>query len=295
MPVMDVRGSLLSIPPRDFKLFRTLIHERTGIWLRDGKEVMLASRLTRRLRHYGLASFGEYYQLLQRGGDSDAEVGELINCVTTNKTSFFREPHHFEFLAKTIVPAIRAAASRDGKSVSIWCAASSTGEEPYTIAMTLLDSLRSPHVGSASAAGWEIRVTASDIDTKVLDTAARGIYQDDALDSVPLDLQKRYLLRGKGEMIDFIKVKEEVANLVHFRRINLMDSAWAVKGPFDAIFFRNALIYFQQDTQDIFLRKMTRLLKPRGYLFLGHSEHIPWLHDILEPLNKTIYRLRDPK
>jgi chemotaxis protein methyltransferase CheR len=289
---LRVQDTPQSIDARDFQLFRTLIHERTGIWLRDGKEVMLASRLGRRLRHHGLASFSEYYRLVQSGGGLVDEISELINCVTTNKTSFFREPHHFEFLSETIVPAVRSAAAHNGtKTISIWSAACSTGEEPYSIAMTLLESLAKPRVGPP-ASGWEIRVTASDIDTNVLDTAVRCVYNEDALASVPPALRKKYFLRGKGQMLNSIRVKEEVASTVRFHRINLKDATWPVEGPFDAIFFRNALIYFQQPTQNIFLRKMAKLLKPRGYLFLGHSEHIPWLHELLEPLSMTIYRLR---
>jgi chemotaxis protein methyltransferase CheR len=289
--VTDVDYSLSQMDAREFKLFRELVHAETGIWLRDGKQVMLASRLSRRLRHHGLDSFSEYYKHVKNCRDGGAELGELINCVTTNKTSFFREPHHFDFLAETMVPEIQAAAARGGpKKVSIWSAASSTGEEPYSIAMTLLESLRKPGVS-----GWDIRIAASDIDTNVLATAARGVYPEEFLASVPEELRKKYFLRGKEDMLGSVKVRKEVASLVEFQRINLMDRAWPLRGSFDAIFFRNALIYFNQDTQDIFLRKMASYLKPRGYLFLGHSEHVPWLHAILEPLNKTMYRLRDSR
>jgi chemotaxis protein methyltransferase CheR len=273
---------------REFKLFRTLIHERTGIWLRDGKQVMLASRLSRRLRHHGLADFAAYYEYVQKNLGNEEEIRQLINCVTTNKTSFFRERHHFDYLANTIVPDLRAAASHGApRSIRIWCAASSTGEEPYTIAITLMEALRS------ALASWKIEVVASDIDTAVLATATRGIYSADSLDSVAVPLRKKYFLRGKDEMQGQVKVKPEVARLVQFQRINLMDAQWPLEGRFDGIFFRNALIYFNQATQDVFLRKMARFLKPRGYLFLGNSEHIPWLHEILEPLNQTMYRLRD--
>jgi chemotaxis protein methyltransferase CheR len=289
MQALDSGTSLHVLNEREFQLFRTLIHGRTGIWLRDGKQIMLASRLGRRLRHYGLSSFAEYYQLVQAAGN-EAEIGELINCVTTNKTSFFREPHHFDFLSHTVVPEILHSSGRQAKTISLWSAACSTGEEPYSIAITLEEALRVQHARSGE---WQIHVTASDIDTKVLDTAQRGIYDATVLESVPLDLQKRYFLRGKDNMKGSIKVKEMLTGNVEFLRINLMDAVWPIKGPFDAIFFRNALIYFQQETQDTFLRRMARLLRPRGYLFLGHSEHIPWLHEVLEPLNKTMYRLRD--
>ena len=312
MPAPAIDNSVVPMGPREFKLFRTLVHERTGIWLRDGKQIMLASRLSRRLRHHGLHNFADYYSYIQNLPDNGEEIGELINCVTTNKTSFFRERHHFDFLANTIVPALQEAAQCGGpRSIRIWSAASSTGEEAYTIAITLLEALqmhsgaRSPisqRTRTASAdfsastfapGSWKIDVVASDIDTKVLATAQRATYNLDSLASVAPALKKKYFLRGKDDMLGQVKVKPEVARRVHFLRINLMDARWPLEDLFDVIFFRNALIYFNQDTQDVFLRKMVRHLKPRGYLFLGNAEHIPWLHGILEPLNQTMYRLRD--
>jgi chemotaxis protein methyltransferase CheR len=293
-------------------MFRALIHHHTGIWLRDGKQIMLASRLSRRLRHHGIANFAEYYQYVQRSPDNSEEIRELINCVTTNKTSFFRERHHFEFLANTVVPEIESAARKGAaRSIRIWSAACSTGEEPYSIAITLLESLQSsmrvktrslaPHgprlpglPGLTVAPGsWRIEIVASDIDTNVLGTAAHGIYSMDSLASVDTPLRKKYFLRGKDDMPGQVKAKPDVARLVQFKRINLQDSRWPLEGLFDAIFFRNALIYFNQETQDVFLRKMACYLRPKGYLFLGNSEHIPWLQDILAPLNQTMYRLRD--
>jgi len=290
---------------REFKAFRELIHERTGIWLRDGKQIMLAARLTRRLRHHGLSSFGQYYEYVRKFPDDSEEIRELINCVTTNKTSFFRERHHFDFLANTVVPQLQAAALGGGaKSVRVWSAASSTGEEAYTIAITLLEALQrpsgaggpqNPHARLAalgSSGSWKIEIKASDIDTRVLDTARRAIYSEESLEAVDAQLRKKYFLRGKNDMRGQIKVKPAVTQLVEFKRINLNDARWPLEGAFDVIFFRNALIYFNTDTQEKFLRKMARYLKPRGYLFLGNSEHVPWLHDLVEPLNKTMYRLR---
>ena len=318
-----IDNSLYPMELREFKAFRTLIHEHTGIWLRDGKQVMLASRLSRRLRHYGMAGFAEYYQYVQKVPDDSDEIRELINCVTTNKTSFFRERHHFDYLAGKVVPEARAAVLRGGpRTIRVWSAACSTGEEPYTVAITLLEALQAQHnampgprrassaqrgddspqhaqgrkalPGFGMAPGlWKIEVIASDIDTNVLNTAKRAIYNEDSLASLDPPLHKKYFLRGKDDMLGRIKVKAEVARLVEFKRINLKDSHWPLEGSFDAIFFRNALIYFNHDTQDMFLRKMVRCLKPGGYLFLGNAEHIPWLHDILEPLNRTMYRLRD--
>ena len=312
MPAPALDNSVYPMGLREFKLFRSLVHERTGIWLRDGKQVMLASRLTRRLRHHGLSNFADYYSYVQSVQDNGTEIGELINCVTTNKTSFFREHHHFDFLANTVVPSIQSAVLRGGpRSIRIWSAASSTGEEAYSAAITLLEALSphrtasspvSPVNGTArtdisrplfSPGSWKIDIVGSDIDTKVLATAQRAIYSSDSLVSVAPSLTKKYFLRGKDDMRGQVKVKPEVTRLARFIRINLMDARWPLDDLFDVIFFRNALIYFNHDTQDVFLRKMVRHLKPGGYLFLGNAEHIPWLHDILEPLNQTMYRLRD--
>jgi chemotaxis protein methyltransferase CheR len=308
LPAHAIDNPLFSMEPREFKLFRTLVHEQTGIFLRDSKQVMLAARLSRRLRALGLKTFAQYYDYLQaKQGDSE-EIVQLINCVTTNKTSFYRERHHFDYLAKTVVSQMRAASPPGAaKNFRVWSAACSTGEEPYTLAITLLETLH-PRIlpaqaasepsrkmlngGGISYSGWKFEVVASDIDTSVLATAKRGIYPEESLESVPPPLWKRYFLRGKDEMRGYVKVKPEVAQRVRFQRVNLNDAQWGLEGRFDAIFFRNALIYFNQETQNIFLRKMARYLQPRGYLFLGNAEHIPWLHELFEPLQQTMYRMR---
>ena len=284
----------------EFRLFRDMIHRHTGIWLRDNKQVMLASRLARRLREHSIGSFADYYDFVEACNDGGVELGELINCVTTNKTSFFRERHHFEFLSEKVMEEIarRPQTSRTsqdsgaatGKTLRIWSAACSTGEEPYSIAITLLDKLSRFPAGLQS--GWDLRVVGSDIDTKVLAAATRGVYSSDVLNDIDPELRCRYFLRGKENMNGYVRVKREVLDLVVFQRINLMDSSWPLSGTFDVVFFRNALIYFKQETQDLFLRRIVRHIKPGGYLFLGHSEHIPWLQGILEPLRNTIYRVR---
>jgi chemotaxis protein methyltransferase CheR len=284
-PVLD--STLLSIGPKEFRLFRELIHHHTGIWLRDGKEVMLASRLTRRMRLHQMTDFADYYRYIE---DNGAELGEMINCITTNKTAFFRERHHFAFLTETAMPEIlsRAGIGPAGRtSIAIWCAASSTGEEPYSIAITLLEAqLR------RSAVAWDMHIVASDIDTTVLAKARRAVYGDECLEEVEQPLRRKYFLRGKDDMAGFVKVKEQVTSKVQFQRINLVDRSWPLTEMFDIVFFRNALIYFKHETQDLILRRIVRQLKPEGFLFLGHSEHIPWLGDILEPMQKTVYRLR---
>lgn len=314
MPIQE--QSLFPMNLREFGLFRTLVHRRTGIWIRDGKQVMLASRLSRRLRHHGMSDFVEYYKYVQTVPSDSEEMRQLINCVTTNKTSFFRERHHFDYLASTVVPEIKSAVTRGAsRSIRVWSAASSTGEEAYSIAITLLEALKTvqiaggvPHelsgprtaglprfamAADSPFASWKIEIVASDIDTAVLAAGQRGVYREDTLESIAPALRSKYFLRGKDDMRGHVKVKPGIARLVEFKRINLMDDRWPIEVRFDVIFFRNALIYFDQKTQDAFLRKMVRYLKPRGYLFLGNSEHIPWFHNIFAPLNQTMYRLRD--
>jgi chemotaxis protein methyltransferase CheR len=267
---------------------------------------MLAGRLSKRLRHHGMNDFATYAAYVARVQDDGKELAEIINCVTTNKTSFFREMHHFEFLMRTLVPDLMAGATLGrARSIRIWSAACSTGEEPYSIAISLLEALKTGHVSGSVAPGpgqslsppdgWQIEVVASDIDTVVLATAAQGIYDRESLEDVPPAMQTRYFLRGKENMNVQVRVKKEVAQLVKFQRINLMDSQWTLEGKFDAIFFRNALIYFNRETQEVFLRRMLSYLKSRGHLILGHSEHVPWLSDSVEPLSHTIHQLRAQK
>ncbi len=296
------QATLLSMDTQQFKAFRALIHQETGIWLRDGKQAMLASRLGRRMRHHGIDDFAAYLDFVQQGPDRGAEIGELINSITTNKTSFFREKHHFDFLVGTLLPEVLGEVPPGRRrSLRIWSAACSTGEEAYTIAMALLDALEADRIrhstedarrNSACFGPPPIEVLASDIDTAVLKTAVRGVYSDTVLETIPAALRARYLLRGKGAMLGQVRVKAEVAALVHFEHINLMDHTWPLQPGLDAIFFRNALIYFDRRTQEMFLRRMLRYLRPGGYLFLGHSENIPWLHDAVLPLQQTIFQLR---
>jgi chemotaxis protein methyltransferase CheR len=304
MPTLE--ASLVAMDVREFKTFRELIHRKTGIWLRDGKQAMLAGRLSKRLRYHGMTDFASYAAYVAAVQDGGKELAEIINCVTTNKTSFFREMHHFDFLMRTLVPELMAGATLGRpRSIRIWSAACSTGEEPYSIAISLLEALKTGHLSGSVApslgqplsppGGWQIEVVASDIDTVVLATAAQGIYDQESLEDVPPVMQTRYFLRGKGNMNGQVRVKKEVAQLVKFQRINLMDAQWALEGKFDAIFFRNALIYFNRETQEVFLRRMLGYLKSRGYLILGHSEHVPWLNDTVEALSNTIHQLRAQK
>src|SRR5271156_564499 len=232
-------GSAVAMDMREFKGLRALIHRETGIWLKDGKQVMLASRLSKRLRHHGMSDFAAYAAYVEKVQDDGRELAEMINCVTTNKTSFFREKHHFDFLMQTLVPDLMAGVAKGrARSIRIWSAACSTGEEPYSIAISLLEALKTGYMPGSVApslgqplsppGGWQIEVVASDIDTMVLATAAQGIYDRESLEDVPPVMQTKYFLRGKGNMSGQVRVKKEVAQLVNFQRVNLMDTQWAL-------------------------------------------------------------------
>jgi chemotaxis protein methyltransferase CheR len=256
----------------DFERIRALIYQRAGISLHAGKQAMVYSRLSRRLRETGDPSFSDYLQALERGG-SDAEWQEFVNCLTTNLTAFFREEHHFQALAEDL----RARASRP---IRIWCNAASTGEEPYSLAMTAVETL------GASA---QVRIFCSDIDTRVLATAQRGVYAADARGLSP-DRLRRHFLRGTGSNAGYVRVKQELARMVEFRGFNLMSTQWSTLGePFDIVFCRNVMIYFDGPTQRKVLERTHAAMKPGGVLYVGHSENFTDARDLFRLRGKTIY------
>jgi len=269
----DANGEF-SFDARDFERVRSLIYARAGISLHAGKQAMVYSRLSRRLRETGHRSFGAYLQWMDAAtGEAAAdEWQEFVNCLTTNLTSFYREAHHFEVLDE-------ALKARAGKPIRIWCNAASTGEEPYTLAMTAIEAL-----GSQT----DVKIVASDIDTKVLATAARGVYPADARGLSP-ERQRRHFLRGTGDNSGFMRAKPEVARLIEFRALNLMDQRWSLGEPFDIVFCRNVMIYFDAETQRRVLTRIHETMKPHGLLFIGHSENFTDLKDQFRLRGKTVY------
>ncbi len=266
-----------AITEHEFEQFRALVYQESGIKLDGGKKSLLVSRLSKRLRDLNLDTFQAYYDHVTEdvGGD---EFTRMLDCVSTNKTDFFREPKHFDFLREQILPALQAT-----KQVRIWSSASSSGEEPYTIAMTLYD-------GVAAPAQWDFKILASDISTKVLAKAAEGVYEEERLRDMPPELIRRHFLRGKGDAGVRYKVKPYLANMVTYRRINLMDERYPIKTPLDLIFCRNVMIYFDRETQGQLMRKFYRYLKPGGHLFIGHSESLQWVEHQFTYVAPTIYR-----
>jgi chemotaxis protein methyltransferase CheR len=274
----SARSAEFSFDAADFERVRRLIYRRAGISLHAGKQAMVYSRLSRRLRDVGHRSFGSYLQCLEQatGPAADQEWQEFVNCLTTNLTSFFREAHHFPVFATELA---RRAGQEATQETRVWCNAASTGEEPYSLAMTVAETL-----------GPKARVTivCSDIDTKVLASAERGIYAADArgLDTERL---RRHFLRGTGPNHGSIRVKPELRAMVEFRTLNLMDEHWGLGEPFDIVFCRNVMIYFDAPTQRLMLERMHRVMAPQGLLFAGHSENFSPSRDLFCLRGKTVY------
>lgn len=258
----------------DFARAKAIIYRHAGIHLSENKKQLVYSRLARRLRALKINTFEKYLDYLNV---TPAEEQEFINALTTNLTSFFREEHHFDILTNFITQR------RSNKPCRIWCAASSTGEEPYSIAMTVAQAYQSYKP--------PVEIVASDIDSQVLRTAATGVYTLDRLDALSIEQKKQFFLRGKGSNRGKAKVIAELRDLIDFRKINLLDKQWPLDGKFDVIFCRNVMIYFDKPTQLTLLERMTRLLVPDGLYIAGHSESFSHASHLVELVNKSTYRL----
>jgi chemotaxis protein methyltransferase CheR len=259
----------------DFDRVRALIYRHAGISLGDSKREMVYSRLSRRLRERGLTSFTPYLNLLDEGDAAEWEA--FTNALTTNLTAFFRESHHFPLLAEHV--KARAAGGR----IELWCSAASTGEEPYSMAMTMAEAF-----GSLTP---PVRIIATDVDTRVLAQAEQGVYAVDRLEKMPREQVERFFLKGKGSRAGYARVRQELRALITFRQLNLLESGWALRGPLDAIFCRNVMIYFDKPTQRRILEKFAPLLGAGGLLFAGHSESFQHAADLFQPRGKTVYKL----
>lgn len=264
----------------EFERVRKLIYARAGISLGPAKHSMVFSRLMRRLRALGMSDFKHYLDMLESEPANGNEWQEFVNALTTNLTSFFREQHHFPILAEF---AARQAAQGP---VRIWCSAASTGEEPYSLAITMLETFR----GKTPP----VSILATDIDTSVLAKAARGVYSDEGVARLDPGLLKRYFLRGRGDNAGYVTVRPEVRELVTFQPLNLLAPRWPFRTRFHAIFCRNVMIYFDKSTQNGVLRKLAEWLEPDGLLFAGHSENFGHARDLFEFQGRTVYRLAPP-
>jgi len=256
---------------RDFARVRALIYDHAGISLHEGKQAMVYSRLSRRLRDTGHTSFESYLQWLEHS-PSQPEWQEFVNCLTTNLTSFFREEHHFHMLTEWLK-------ARGNKPTRIWCCAASTGEEPYSLAMTVAETL---------GLHASVKIFCSDIDTNVLTTASRGVYDAGARGLSPQRL-RNFFLKGKGAHEGSIRVKPELARFIEFKPFNLMQASWQLGEPFDVVFCRNVMIYFDAPTQRKVLERIHAVMKPGGMLYVGHSENFTESRDLFLLRGKTVY------
>jgi len=275
---VSVAGHLLT--GGEFKLFQELIHREAGIFLADSKKALLVSRLSRRLSELGLGSFGEYHRYITK--DDPGEKVRMLDCVSTNETHFFREPRQFEFLEERVIPEWREAAGGRPRRLRVWSAACSTGEEPYSIAMTLLAHL-------PRESGWEVEVLASDISTRVLATAREAVWPVERASEIPERLLRRFMLRGTGARAGRMKAGPELREAVRFERINLNAETYPVTGLFDLVFCRNVLIYFDGPSKTRVCRQLLRHLHPRGYLFLGHAEGVLDMAGEVARAGPTVY------
>ncbi|MCB5187965.1 chemotaxis protein CheR [Methylobacillus caricis] len=276
-PITSVKagaGKEFDFTAEDFSRVRKMIYQVAGISLAESKHEMVYSRLARRLRATGISNFQQYLDQLETAGDT-SEWEAFTNALTTNLTSFFREHHHFPILAEHI--------KATKQPISIWCCASSTGEEPYSLAITACEAfgtLRPP-----------VEIIATDIDTNVLATAANGVYPYDRIEKLPIEQKKKFFLKGTGAQQGLVRVRDDLRKLVTFKPLNLLANSWPVTGPFDAIFCRNVMIYFDKPTQANILKKFAPLMKPDGLLFAGHSENFLYATDAFRLRGKTVYEL----
>lgn len=262
---------------QDFQRVRKLIYEHAGINLSDAKKDMVYSRLGRRLRATGLTTFRDYLGLLE--ADDPVEWEAFVNSLTTNLTAFFREPHHFPLLAEHLHKV------RQRRPLELWCSAASTGEEPYTMAMTMVDVF-----GSYTP---PVHILATDLDTNVLKKAQAGIYPLDRVEKLPPDVLKRFFLKGTGSNAGYVQVRRELRDMITFRQLNLLDARWPIRGPFEAIFCRNVMIYFDKPTQYKILQKFVPVMHNDALLFAGHSESFQHAADLFHIRGRTVYTIAD--
>lgn len=262
----------------DFDFIRQLIVSLTGISLSEQKRELVYGRLAKRLRSLDMQSFAQYCAYVEQDAQ---ELHELVNAITTNLTSFFREPYHFDYLRDTLLPELLRS-NAGSRRIRIWSAGCSTGEEPYSVAMVLRDAI-------PAGQGWDARILATDIDSNVLARAQLGIYAEERATGIPERYLRRSFRRGQGDNAGMLRVNDEIRSLISFRQLNLMQD-WPMKGPFDLIFCRNVVIYFDKPTQKRLFNRYADLLVDNGHLFIGHSETLFQICDRFTSIGRTIYR-----
>lgn len=283
MPASVPSYSVDSISEADFQYIQAITAEHTGIQITEQKRSMVLGRLAKRVRILGLSSIAAYCDRVRNC--PERELTELISALTTNVTAFFREAHHFVFLAERIIPEllVRNAATR---RIRIWSAGCSSGEEPYSIAMTVLEAIPAGQF-------WDFKVLATDLDQQVIDIGREGVYRSDRLDPIVPERRRRWFRRAAGAPTDRIQVVDELREYVRFVPLNLM-GRWPMRGPFDVIFCRNVIIYFDKERKERLIERFADLVAVGGHLIIGHSESLYGLTDSFRPIGKTIYRKGEP-
>jgi chemotaxis protein methyltransferase CheR len=273
--------SFHGVSDAEFARFQALVHREAGIWLSPVKKALLAGRLAKRLRELGLGSYGDYYEIVRA---DEAERTHMLDCISTNETHFFREPRHFQLLAEQVYPAWRAAAAAGLRTPRIraWSAACSTGEEPYTLAMSLLQAF-------PPGSGWDLEILATDLSTRVLERATAGVWPIAKAREIPSSCLKAFMLRGTGSQEGRMKAGPEIRSLVRFTRLNLNDESYPAVGQFDLVFCRNVLIYFDAATKARVVERLLAHLAPSGLLLLGHAESLGSMTDRLRTVIPTVY------
>ena len=278
--IEDCADEFRPLAAREFEQFRKLAYDTAGIDLQPGKEQLVSARLSKKMRELKIKSYREYYDFVTADKSGEALIS-LIDALTTNHTSFFRESAHFEFLRKEILPDLNR---RD--RISIWCAASSTGEEPYSIAFSVLEEL-------GYAALPKLNLLATDISTRVLSIARKGMYLHDRFRDLPPQQLRQYLLRGEGKWAEWYQVRKEIRAAIQFERLNLMQE-FNHAAAFPVIFCRNVMIYFDRPTQERVVRQLTQFLEPGGYLLIGHAESLNGIKNSLQYVRPATYRKPGP-
>jgi chemotaxis protein methyltransferase CheR len=275
----QMRSSTINMSGKDFLRLKDFIYSECGINIVDSKKTMLEARLQKRLRTLNLASFSNYCDYLFSPEGMQEELTDMIDQVTTNKTDFFREPAHFEYLSRNVLPHL----TRTRKNIFVWSAGCSSGEEPYTLAMVLSDF-------ASDNRGFSFLILATDISTRVLDKAKFAVYEEERINPVPPEMRKKYLMRNKDRAKKLYRVAPALREQVRFRRLNFMDNDFGFREQMDVIFCRNVIIYFDKPTQEKLLNKFCHYLSPDGYLFMGHSETLFGMDVPLIQVAPTIYR-----
>ncbi|MBV6342435.1 CheR family methyltransferase [Candidatus Magnetobacterium casense] len=280
----DIRFLKASLSEKDFQRLSHFVHTEVGIKMPPAKKTMLEARLQRRLRSLQIRNFTDYLDFVFSPAGFESELVHLIDAITTNKTDFFREPQHFEYLVNKALPELmRTQGAGIRRKLMVWSAGCSTGEEPYTMAMVLSEF--------SEKNDTDFMIIATDISTKVLDKAKSAIYEEERVIPVPNNLKKKYLLRSKDRSKGLVRIVPELREIIKFRRLNFMDSDFGFRETMDVIFCRNVVIYFDRKTQEQLLNRFARYLARGGYLFMGHSETLNGLNVPFVQVAPTIYRL----